>query len=607
MKGFMRTHLHSLISSTIVLFILVALTGCDWFGGGSGGDFISSTNAPPQFAVGSVQVGLPVNISEDDGAINGTIYPGNTCEMFITLDASNPAGQKTVWMQVKVSGATISHYDWQIVDWQGHGPSGELSHYDQVVDIDSQLGVYKVRSLVNQIRYDCPLNESIVARHSDLVKVTAWTHDGYFTTAFFNLSLVPNNRFFIVGDSVSTRWAWPYFLQRLSFRHTFSQAIGGSGSPAMVYRARGVELAYPIEGVDSVGPETIQFRWHRHIADRTHDASYRSFWAEYAKAVSEPDAIEVFNGEDFLGYAERVLKPLSTSYAENQTRIDCDNHGLADGDRVAFISKDQEWPSDISILDSSSTWNFSSGQLPSSIAERRVYFAVNVTTNSFEIKEFVADEESMDLGGDAGENVLVECGWRYDFKYTGGLLDISWRPRTKYDDLIWLLEVSANDIPGTSATTVTIPNTIALIEQMASNNERYILICPPSGSYSYRGPGSYNWNNYYNTYMPWVKSAYPENHIDTMALLGSMRTLAELSLLSDPSVPELLYIRGDPMDESLWEASSEYFDGASLKWVGPGYVPLQFRTSFADGIHLNALGNQVLAEEIWTILNLKGW
>lgn len=590
----------------VSVLVIVGLMGCGGSGGGSGSDSTPPENSSP-LVVASVQFGRPVGLSSDDGEINGAVFPSDKAEAFMTVDSSDPTGKMGIWLKINVSGVQVMHYDWEIVDWQNKGPCGELSYYDEVLDVDSQLGIYKVRSTNDYLRYDCAINSAISSNHIELVKVTAWTDDGYFTTAYFSLRLVSNRRLFVVGDSISTRRAWPWHLASISSRHTFSQAIGGSHSPSMVLRARGVELAYPLEGVHSIEPGPIQLRWHRHIADRTQNESYRSIWADYAKAVSEPDAVEVYKGETFVGYAERVLKPFSTSNEVNQTRIYCDDHGLADGDRIAFISNDQEWPSDISVLDASATWNFSSGQLPINIVERRVYFATNIESNSFEIKEFESDEEPMCMDGDTIGSVLVECGWRYDFEYGGGVLDIGWRPRIKYDDLIWLLMVSANDIPGGRAAEVTIPNTEMLLDQMSGFNQRFILVCPPSGSYWSRGPGSVNWINYYDTYIPWVYTTYPDNHVDTMAVLGVLRSQAELNLLSDPEIPELLWISGSPSDESSWMASSDSFDGASQKWVGSGYIPLQFRASLSDGIHLNALGNQVLAEAVLAFLNEKGW
>ncbi|MEI6070593.1 MAG: hypothetical protein WCS31_02285 [Verrucomicrobiae bacterium] len=408
---------------------------------------------------------------------------------------------------------------------------------------------------------------------------------------------------YVVGDSISTPGAWPSPLAQITGRHTFSQAIGGTTSPSMVARARGAELIAPLK--PPTEPGTIHMRWSRPVADRTQDNKYRAQWAYYAKAVSEPASIEVSQNGRVLGQAKKSLKAFTTDYARNPKAIMCPGHGLKDGDRVVFISNDPGYPLDLSVLDAAARWNFSGPNLPKAIVERRVYFVAGATPDSFELKELQGDAGTMDIGGDAAGSPEIECGWDFDVGYAGGPWDVTWRARTKYDGSIWLLEVSANDIPGSSVTAVTIPNTALLLAQMTSPH--YILVCPPSGSFKERGPGTFNWTNYYDTYMPWVRKNHPANHVDTMAVLDAGRTATELGLLRDPKVPEHLWIAGKPGDESTWQAFREPAEGAHETWVGPGYVPLQFRTSFEDNIHLGSAGNKLLAATVAALIAEKGW
>ena len=424
---------------------------------------------------------------------------------------------------------------------------------------------------------------------------------------YFRLHKVGQDRFCVVGDSISTRKKWPHNLALLTGRTVYSQAVGGSHSPQMVAQAQGVELAYPIPGVHKISPGRIQVRWHRHMALLTRYENYRTQWAECAKSVSEPETLEIYMGTRFLGLAQRVLKPFTTEYASDPRRIVCRQHGLQDGDRVVFMSTDPNWPVNLSVLSAEALWSFSSPNLPAAVVERRVYFVAHAEADSFEIKEFSSDTETLDLGGNAqGEN-YAECGWYGQIDYPGGTWNLKWHSRTEYDDWIWLIEASANDFAGSSAVTVTIPNTETLLDQSTEIQPRFVLVCPPIASGPPLYPGSYGWTNYYNTYMPWVRSAYPDNHIDTMALLGSMRTPKELGFLQDPAVPELLWIRGDPRYEDTWEASADPLDGGYQMWVGPGYTPLQFRAGFYDGIHLGAAGNQALASAVAAFVAAKGW
>lgn len=410
---------------------------------------------------------------------------------------------------------------------------------------------------------------------------------------------------YVVGDSISTPGAWPSKLQTLIGKPVFSQAIGGTQSPSMVARARGVELVAP--RANPVTPGPIHMKWSRHIADRTHDPKYRAQWAYFAKAVSEPTSIEVYQHGRPLGLAKPQLKKFTTGHAANPKAIRCPGHGFEAGDRVTFIGNDPAYPADLTCTDPPARWNFTSANLPGAIIERRVYFAANVTPDTFEIKELQKDAETLDLGGDATGNPSIECGWSFDVKYTGGPWDVTWTARTKYDNWIWLLEVSANDIPGSPVATVTIPNTQLLLKQMTGSRPRFIIVCPPTGSFPDRGPGTFSWTNYYDTYMPWVRKNFPDNHLDTMAMLDTHRTAKELAMLPNPKTPRHLWIKGTPTNEASWEAFSEATPESFETWIGPGYTPLHLRSGFADGIHPNNGGNQLIAEAVAAMLKAKRW
>ena len=429
---------------------------------------------------------------------------------------------------------------------------------------------------------------------------------------FYRLRKVGSPNIYVIGDSISTPGAWPIKLAPLAGRQTFSQAIGGTTSPSMVGRTRGVELKYPL--TNPVNPGVIHMKWHRHIADRTQDtATYRSQWAYYAKAVSEPTAIEVYQHGRYIGGAKRSVRNFTTTYASNTKTITCPGHGLEAGDQVTFISNDPAYPSNLTVTNSSAAWNFTSTNLPSAIIERRVYFAANVTTNTFEVKELSGDAATLNIGCDATGNPSVECGWSYDVTFTGGTWDVTWTARTKYDDWIWLLEVSANDMPLVNAVSnLTIPNNLLLLKQMIEINPRHLIVCPTSSSYTDRGPGSVNWVNFYDTYMPWVRTNFPDNHIDTMAIFDALRSDKEKGFLLNPAVPEKLWIPtnaagGRPGDQTTWVVYRTETAGTRETWIGPGYIPLQLRTSFDDDIHPGNTGNQVIADAVAAKIIAKGW
>jgi hypothetical protein len=423
---------------------------------------------------------------------------------------------------------------------------------------------------------------------------------------FFRLREAGSPRIHVIGDSISVVGTWTNNLAQTSGRHVFTQAIGGTTSPTMVNRARGVELLYPIPGV-YVAPGMVRMRWGRHVADRTQWEPFRGWWKSCPKAVSEPARIEVYQAGRFQGLATHDTRPFSTDHASFPKRISCPGHGFQAGDRVTFLSNDPDYPSSLSVLDTGARWDFSSPLLPPRIIERRVYWAANVTPDSFEVKELTTHAETLDLGGDAQGNPVVEKGWYFDYQHAGGPWALGWKSRTPYDDSIWVLEASANDFPTYSAAEITIPNTQRLLEQMTEINPRFVILCPPSGSNPERGPGSFNWNNCFVSYLPWVREHFPDHHLDLMALMDAERTARERGMLEDPAVPELLWIRGNPAVESSWEASVEFLSGGTRMWVGRGYIPLQFRIGFSDGIHLGAAGNAFVAEQVADFITAKGW
>jgi hypothetical protein len=423
---------------------------------------------------------------------------------------------------------------------------------------------------------------------------------------YFRMRQAGSPSLYIIGDSISVNGTWPNHLAQATGRHTFTQAIGGTTSPTMVNRARGVQLLHPQEG-SYVSSGTVRMRWGRHVADRTQWEPLRSWWISCPKAVSEPTRIEVYQGGRFVGLAKHDTRFFITDHANFPKRIHCPGHGFAEGDRVTFLSNDPAYPHDLSVMDHSARWNFSSPRLPAGIIERRVYWAANVMPDSFEVKELAGNLETMDLGGDVQGDPVVEKGWYFDLPHPGGVWNATWKARTKYDDSIWLLEVSANDFPIYDPAAVTIPSTLLLLEQMTEINPRFVVICPPSGSSPDRGPGSANWNNYYQSYLPWVKLHYPGHHLDLMALMDAERSSKERSMLADPDVPELLWIRGSPATESSWEASADPVAGAARMWIGPGYIPLQFRAGFTDGIHLSTAGYVFLAAKVKDFIAAKGW
>lgn len=114
----------------------------------------------------------------------------------------------------------------------------------------------------------------------------SWKDESRASNAFYRLRRIGQPHLYVVGDSISTRTIWPRSLAQLSGRKVFTQAVGGTRSPSMVSRARGVELATTSDPILEDGQLMVKLRWHRYLGDRTHNPEYRTGWAAYSKAVS---------------------------------------------------------------------------------------------------------------------------------------------------------------------------------------------------------------------------------------------------------------------------------------------------------------------------------
>jgi len=441
------------------------------------------------------------------------------------------------------------------------------------------------------------------------VDETSFSHDfeAGSDAGFYRLRDVGSSNIYVVGDSISTWETWPDDLEELLGRRVFSQAIGASQSPSMVARARGVVLASPQSLVGSHEAGKVLMQWNRYVVERSMLDRYRQHWSSYVKCVSEPYRIEVYNNSTLLGLATLRKQEVSSNYAVYPNRIFCVGHDLSDGDQVTFISSDPNYPSDLSATSGYDARHFSSPDLAPSIVERRVYFVSNASEDSFEVSEFKGQTETLDLGGDFAAGVSAELGWFYEWDHAGGDYNLKWCSRTQFDDSLWLLEVSANDIPALSASSVTLPNIEILLSQMIELDRRFLIVFPPVASFALYGPGSSYRYHYYYQYVEQLKLKYPGHIVDTMSIFSYYRTEAELALLADPKKAELVWLQGEPSDDSTWNVFEDAVEGAYETWIGPGYVPLQLRSSFSDRIHLGEAGSELLAGKIAEKIQIKGW
>lgn len=414
---------------------------------------------------------------------------------------------------------------------------------------------------------------------------------------------------YIFGDSLSTPQTWPAQFQKLTGIPTFSQAIGGSQSPSQLKRAQGVELMNP-ETVKNLKEGSQALRWHRHQADRTDDIGRKRHWPYYGAQVATPTKIEVFVDGKKVGEATRILRDFHTDYERSKTQIFCKQHGLQEGSRVTFYSRDPLSPNsdlDLTSADTPYRWFYTSPDLPKGLVERKVYHVLSATEDAFEVKQLTSDTEPLDVGSDLSGSAYFEAGWTFDLTITNSQSSVTWKSRTVYDNWIFVIASSANDWGKTDASKVTIPNTLEMAARNTSRKNRVMVLCPCFGSYSHWSPDSVQYANYYEVYMPAMKKHFGGRLIDIMAILDDERSEEEIVFLKNPEVPELKWISGDPSDASTWKVTDDKHEGGSHQWVGPGYLPLQYRNSLSDGIHWNGKAGALIAEKVRDKIQAKGW
>jgi len=194
------------LTASLAILAMVCV-GCGKGGGGGGsGDDGGGGNgggSASQPVVDFVALGMPICSVDGPGAVDGPVTAGNTGLVHVAVCPTHPSAYMRVWLQVNTSGADIAYYDWQILDWENSVPHGGLEYYDEVVDIDLVEGRYIVRTnSANKIQYASTPNQNINSDFSEKINVVAWTAEGKFVNAYFQVNLHPSGG--IVDDHGNT-------------------------------------------------------------------------------------------------------------------------------------------------------------------------------------------------------------------------------------------------------------------------------------------------------------------------------------------------------------------------------------------------------------------
>lgn len=427
--------------------------------------------------------------------------------------------------------------------------------------------------------------------------------------------------------------AWDDELNDLrTERNVQTSAIGGSSSWEQVRNFDGVYIAYPqgseytvsnwTPNDDQISPGTVTIRIQRAVARRTFgtsgDRTYEAQWPEYAQKVNNPTKVRVTNNGRVIGSAIHNTIEVTTDYATDINRIYATAHGLGDEDIVHFWIDDPDRPQ----RDAENTvWQ--SPHRPSAMVEYKAYEVVNAEADSFELLEIAADQQAgtiFDLGSDATGTLICETGWTLDWEYTGGDWELELWAEHENSDRLFIIQGTSNDVDvGAEGNdyyrwdTHTVPAYEYMIARVATYPKRVIFITP---AFTTREGGfpdgeNYEWIN--DDVRPWAAAkAAAESGFEYWDMYQVMtdddqHLPEELALLADPEVAETLHIRGDVTDESTWEAFATDQGDTVEAMVGPGWLPMQYRSSFADGTHLSEAGADYVAGEISDLIDALGW
>lgn len=410
-------------------------------------------------------------------------------------------------------------------------------------------------------------------------------------------------------------------------RNVQTTAIGGSSSWEQVRATDGVYIEYPqgsevtpanwTPNDDQLTPGTVTIRIQRAVARRTFtnsgDRTYSADWPEYSQRITNPTKVRVTNNGRVIGSATHNTLEVTTDYATDPERLYAVAHGLSDGAVVHFWIDDPDRPQRNAL---NTPWQ--SAHLPSAMVEYKAYEVINATADSFELLEIAADSTAMDLGSDATGTMICESGWTLDWEYSGGDWDLELWSEGEISQRLWIVQGTSNDVDvGFEGNdyhrwdTHTVPAYEYLFKRIATYPKRVIFLTP---AFTTRESGfptgeNYEWIN--DDVRPWAtaRAAVDANfeYFDVYEEASDQYLPEELALLADPEAAESLWIRGDVTDESTWEAFATDQGDTVEAMVGPGWLPMQYRSSFADGTHFSNAGADWVAGEIDALIDALNW
>lgn len=189
---------------------MVLLAGCMGGGGGSGSGAAARPGEAP--VILQMSVNKPYCIQETEQN-SWTTVSGSSIASTVIPKCNSPTTHKAARMVVGLrlsagyQHGEITHYDWQIPDWDAQPPFGRFDGADEGVEFDPENGRYRVRTIGPEINYQSALLsdlEVLGRTYVEVIEVTAWTDDGKFTTGTFLLNIGSE-----AGGTTITAWLSP--------------------------------------------------------------------------------------------------------------------------------------------------------------------------------------------------------------------------------------------------------------------------------------------------------------------------------------------------------------------------------------------------------------
>ncbi len=327
-------------------------------------------------------------------------------------------------------------------------------------------------------------------------------------------------------------------------RQVINCGNGSEKSYEICARMRGQQLVFPSAPTNVPAGTILPLRTKRCVPPRTLLEASRRYWAVDSQRIAETEAVEFFVNSQLIGRSDTpVQTEILTDYAHYPTRLFSVLHPFQEGEEIHF--------------------GFTDAPL-ACLTNQRVYYVVNPMPDSFEIAEF-ADGEPLDLGGDAAGTVTAIGGFEMPWQCPGGEVVVDIRTHTDWDDHVAIIWAGANNVTQTNTVKASISEMVTHLKPL----ERRFLVLTVLNNAAYPiGTVPHTCAVAINR---WIMETYPSNAVDIRSYL--------MAHYDPSSTQDVANVEQDVMPASLR----------------------------VDSIHLNALGNQLVADRLYAEILARGW